>query len=120
MAKKEDVSYVKIENSNMIKLSLKQLANLYTDYAHLILDIKKVNDKKAQARKELFAKVKDLETRYNALMKELPKIPQGPKIQRPEYPTETKPSHLTAGNEDPFEELRDEFASIRNELEKLR
>jgi len=120
MAKKEDISFVKIENANMVKLSLKQLAELYTDYAHLILKVKDLTDKKMSKKNELFAKIKDLESRYAMLMKELPKLPEGTKIERPEYPIASKPSYLATGEEDPFEELRHEFASIRSELEKLR
>lgn len=117
--KEEDISYVKIDNANMVKLSLKKLANLYADYAHLIISIKKMNDKKTDLRKQLFDRLMDLETKYNAFIKEIPKLPEGLKLRAPEYPSE-KGATVEYTRGDPLEDLRQEFENIRGELDKLR
>lgn len=117
--KKENTSYVKIDNANMIKLSLKQLAKLYTEYAHLILQIKKMSDRKKDMRNELFAKLKDVETKYSTFIKELPEFPDV-EIKKPNYPVQKDKSVIVEGLQDPFEELKNEFESLRNELENIR
>jgi hypothetical protein len=117
--KDEDISYVKVDNANMIKLSLTKLGKLYADYAHLILNIKKLNDQKKDLRKQLSEKMVDLETKYNAFVKELPKIPEGLKIKSPDYPG-SKAKEVEYRYSDPLEGLRQEFENIRSELEKLR
>jgi len=117
--KEEDISYVKINDANMIKLSITKLGKLYADYAHLIINVKKLNDQKSELRKQLFGKLADLETKYNTFVKELPKLPEGLKIRAPEYPG-SKAKNVEYTYTDPLEGLREEFENIRTELEKLR
>jgi len=117
--KDEDISYVKVDNANMIKLSLTKLGKLYADYAHLILNVKKLNDQKKDLRKQLSEKLVDFETKYNTFIKELPKLPEGLKIKSPDYPG-SKAKEVEYRYSDPLEGLRQEFENIRSELEKLR
>ena len=117
--KEEDISYVKINDANMIKLSITKLGKLYADYAHMILYMKKLNDQKKEMRKQLLEKLIDLETRYNTFIKELPKLPEGLKIKAPHYPGE-KGRPVEYESKSPLEGLREEFENIRTELEKLR
>lgn len=117
--KDEDISYVKVNDANMIRLSITKLGKLYADYAHLILNVKKLNDQKIELRKQLFDKIADIETKYNTFTKELPKLPEGIKIHTPHYPGE-RGKNVEYIPTDPLEGLREEFENIRAELEKLR
>ncbi|MDD5182367.1 MAG: hypothetical protein PHC66_04335, partial [Candidatus Nanoarchaeia archaeon] len=82
-------------------------------------NIKKLNDQKKELRKNLADKMVDFETKYNAFIKELPKIPEGIKIKSPDYPG-SKAKEVEYRYSDPLEGLRQEFENIRGELEKLR
>jgi hypothetical protein len=115
------VSFVRLENANMIKLSLKQLAKLYTKYANKILEIKNIKDQKTELRKELFEQLNKIEDDYKELLKQLPKQPKMPqaKIKKTPYPKEKVPI-IEYETGDTFSNLRREFERIREELERIR
>jgi uncharacterized coiled-coil DUF342 family protein len=115
-----DTSFVKIENGNMIKLTLKQIAKLYTQYAKIVLEIKELKDKKSEIRSDLFQKVGEIEEGYRALAKLLPQQPEGVKsrLRNVSYPTEKTPEIEFSG--DSFVTLRKEFERIRDELENIK
>jgi hypothetical protein len=123
--KKEDgpTSFVRIDNSNMIKLTIKQLAKLYTKYAKTVLEIKRLNDARVDLRKSLYAKIAEMDTDYAMLVENLPKAPKEIHVRKPAYPVEKiqeEPEVEYESPKDTFETLRAEFEKIRGELEKIR
>jgi hypothetical protein len=114
-----EASFVKIENANMLKLTLKQLGKLYTQYARLILDIKDLKDRKEEIRKSLFNKMTEFEESFGEYTKVLPKDERvvKPAAQKTAYPTKTPVVEYEYG--DAFTNLRKEFERIREELEKM-
>lgn len=120
MAKKEeDVSFVRLDNANMLALTMTQMSKLYTKHAKLILEIKKLRDTKKAKTKELSKKMKNLESKLNSFANLLPKETPETKVKQPVYPTE-KPKDVEVIGETSFANLKREFEKIRSELEKIK
>lgn len=116
-----EVSFVKIENANMIRLVIKQISKLYTQYAKIILEIKSLKDQKRDRRKALIEKLDEIGQEYKDLVKLLPKKEQEkhiPSVKKIKYPKERIPD-VEFGS-DAFSTLRKEFELIRDELERIK
>ena len=118
----EDVSFVRVEGASTLILSIQHLAKLYTNYANLVLSIKKLHDTKVSKRKSLFQKVQKIEDEYNVLLTKLPKDAEPKHVKSPDYNKieELESISVYPSPEEKFDNLKNDFEKIREELKKIR
>jgi hypothetical protein len=113
----EKYSYIRLDNATLVKLTFSKLAKNFAKYSKLMIDIKKLADKKNQKRKEFLEKLKNIEKSFKELGEQLPKPPKEKPIKK-EAP---KPQKVEVQGElETFEELREEFERLRKQLEEIK
>ena len=111
-------SFVRLENANLVRLSIKQLSKWFTKYGNLVIDIKKLRDQKKELKKQILERIKELEKEYHNLVEVLPKSDAVAKIKKhrkraPRVDVEVETSLES------FAALREEFEKIKRELEEI-
>ena len=111
-------SFVRLENANLVKLSIKRLSKLFTRYGNLIIDIKKLRDHKEELKKEVIDKLVDVEKEYLDLIEALPKSDKIKIMKKPRKKKEDLDVEIET-NLESFAALREEFERIKRELEGI-
>ena len=117
--KPSEVKYIGIRNPSMVQLTMRKISKLYTKYAQMVLDIKKLRDSRRKKKAEYIEKVKVLNKEFEGLVGMVPRV-QIQKIAPPPKPkaVETEIEH-GARAVSSFDDLRFEFERLRKELEKI-
>lgn len=121
---KEDKSaYVKIENANLEKLTIRKMSVLYTDYANFIIELDKLRKQKESLKAKIYKdiiNIRDgLKTFYYLLPKEAQKETALPSKKLEQLNTKEREFEFETGLES-FETLKKEFEHIRNQLEHIK
>ena len=122
MAEKEEkASYVRMDNANLVKITFSKLAKDFATYSQMMIDIKKLSDKKQIKRKEFILKLKDLETKFKELELNLPTIKPPEKVIKDieRYKPSSGPKDVES-ELGTFAVLRDEFERLRDQLEDIK
>ena len=122
MTQKEDkVSFIRLDNANMVKITFGNLAKKFARYSQLMIDIKKLSDEKSMQRIKLIQKIKELDKKFGDFNKMLPNIPVAEKVIKSIEKYEPSGKNVTVENElGTFEGLREEFERLKNQLEDIK
>jgi len=119
-------SYVRLENANLIKLTIRKLSRLYTDYAKILIELKEMKANKGELSKKIIENIKRIQEQHSLLKhylpEELPPEAYKTKLKRFEVKPEVKDYdvELEEVGIESFEDLKKEFEIIRKELESLK
>jgi len=119
-------SYVRLENANLIKLTIRKLSRLYTDYAKILIELKEMKANKGELSKKIIENIKRIQEQHSLLKRylpeELPPEAYKTKLKRFEVKPEVKDYdvELEEVGIESFEDLKKEFEIIRKELESLK
>ncbi len=113
------VSYVRLENANLIRLSMRKISKLFTKYGTLILTIKKLRDNKEDLKKEVVDSMTEIEKEYLGLIEVLPKSSKIKKIKKPKTKRAPDIDVEIRTSLESFAALRKEFEKIKTELEGI-
>ncbi len=119
--KEEKVSFIRLDNANMVKITFGNLAKKFARYSQLMIDIKKLSDKKSTQRIKLIQNIKDLDKKFKEFSNILPKAPAAKKVVRSIEKYEPGEKNEEVENElGTFEDLREEFERLRGQLEEIK
>jgi hypothetical protein len=119
-------SFVRVENANLTRLSLRKMSLLYTDYADLIIRVGELHKQKQELKKKIWKDVSEIKEGFKRLYEALPKeVPREvAKIaKRIETVVEIEPKEEefeARTDVETFEALKNEFQRIRHQLEKIK
>ncbi len=124
--KKNDVSFVRLDNANLLNMTLRDLAKNLSTYSQLMINIQKISEEKEKLKKEFSKKLNEIEKGFNDFEKLIPEkefkeikhkkvvAPPKPKkkeeIKEPEVGEEIKT----------LMQLKNEFERIKNQLREIR
>ena len=124
--KKNDVSFVRLDNANLLKMTLKDLAKNFAIYSQLIIDIKKIEDEKETLEKDFMKKLGSFEKDFKELktlipkkkfeeieqknLKDIKEIKKVEKIEKPKMGEELKT----------LLQLKKEFEKIQDQLHEIK
>jgi hypothetical protein len=118
-AKNKEPTYVKIDNANLNKLTIRRMSMLYTDYGRLIIQINKLHTDKEALKSKVYKDIVSLWDKFKKLHDALPSDVQReiimPKVKKNEIPAEEKEFGLES-----FETLKKEFERIKVQLESIK
>jgi len=116
-------TYVKLENANLTKLSLRRMSVFYTDYANIVIEINKLHKEKellkVKVYKDLTRIKEEFRKLYDSLPKEAQRRMQAPAVKKVEVTPAEREFELETGLES-FEALKKEFERIRTQLEHIK
>jgi len=115
-----EIKYVGITNPSMVQLSIRKVSKLYTHYAQIILDLKKLRDMRRETKKRYINKVKDLSKMFDELMKLVPQLTDKELgIKKAEIAKRKVEVVQDTRSISSFDDLRFEFERLKRELEKI-
>ena len=121
--KEPEVRYISMPNPSLVQLNMRKMSQLYTRYAQLVLDLKKLRDDRKTMKKEVVQKISRLTSEFEELVRQVPRLkdkklhiqPQKAKQEdAEERGVETEIIATTS-----FGSLKSEFERLRKELEKI-
>ena len=121
-AKDKEPTYVKIDNANLNKLTIRKMSMLYTDYGKLIIEINKMHNDKEALKSKVYKDIMGIGEKFKKLYDALPKEVQkgiGAPVKKMEIPPEEREFELESGLES-FEALKKEFERIKTQLENIK
>ena len=121
MAQKEErVSFIRLDNANLIKMNFAGLAKRFAEYSQNMIDIKKLSDQKIEKKKGFREKIREVEKKILELEALMPKEPEAKKIEKKLEKHEKAAEIEVQGELGSFASLRDEFERLRYQLEDIK
>lgn len=115
-------TYVRLDNSNLNKLAIRRMSMLYTDYGKLVIAINELHKQKkeitSKIRKDMVVIKEQMKSLYESLPTDVPKevIMHAKRIG---FTPKMRELELEAGLQS-FENLKQEFEKIREQLEQIK
>ena len=123
---KNTVSFVRLDNANLLRMTMKELAKNFANYSQLIIDLKGIEEEKHKLENEFSEKAKSFEKGFNDFkkiiaqkefkdiapkeIKELKKIEKSDRIEKPKMGEELKT----------LLQLKREFEKIQEQLHEIK
>lgn len=121
MENNEKVTYVRIDNANLTKLSIRKISMLYTECADLIIKINQIQKRKQELKAKINADLGELYKKFRRLYELLPKEAHKEAAEHiKELPIKPKKKEILEPGLETFEELKKEFERIKAQLEQIK
>ncbi len=124
---KNEVSFVRLDNANLLSMTLSDLAKNLSVYSQLMIEVQKICDEKEKLKTNFSKKLDEIRKDFDSFEKMIPKkefkeIKQR-KVVAPPKPTKKKEEihEPEVGKEiKTLMELKREFERIKNQLRKIK
>lgn len=123
---KDNVSFVRLDNANLLKMTLRDLAKNLSIYSQLMIDVQNIFEEKEKLKENFSTKLDEIEKGFNDFEKLIPekefrdikktKVVAPPKPKKKEVVKEPE-----VGKEiKTLMQLKNEFERIKNQLREIR
>jgi hypothetical protein len=115
-------TYVKVENANIAKLSIRKLSMLYTGCANMLITINELRKRKQELRQKVNADIEEIEKNFRKLYDSLPQEAHREieeHMKRIALTPHERKIEAETGLET-FESLKSEFENIKQQLEAIK